>query len=60
MRKARMKKDKDATSTAQTNIEPTPESLDELAAATASPPSTPSTPTQHHHGAHDEGISICG
>lgn len=48
MRKARLKKDKETT-TAIT--EPPPESLDEIAASPA-----PAQPTQHHHGAHDEGI----
>lgn len=50
MRKARLKKDKDSPTTASTDS-PT-ENLDELAATPAPPAQT----TQHHHGAHDEGI----
>lgn len=51
IRKARLKKEKDALST-----EPTSDYNDELAANTA--PSSAPTPTfQHHHSAQDEGIS---
>lgn len=51
IRKARSKKEKDAPST-----EPTSDYIDEMAANTA-PSSAPTPATQHHHSAHDEGIS---
>lgn len=50
MRKARLKKEKE-TSTQTPNIEPSTETVDDLAPTTAPP--TPPMPTQHHH---DEGI----
>lgn len=59
IRKARVKKDKEAPAT---STEPPTDNVDDLAATTAPPAPTPPPSTQHHHhhhhGAHDEGISI--
>lgn len=48
MRKTRLKKEKETTTAITESI---PENFDEMAATPV-----PAQPTQHHHGAHDEGI----